>query len=668
MIDEEVALVDVLALEAIRLRLPDVFAQLGPMSRALTDVGMITSQTPGWQAEVDAFIQFAGEHGAVVRDLCRLLFPATERYLGSNTTYPSNWLPIWRKKRQVAHPEVLAIYLSKQLPPGTVPVATVETAVLTMARKELFQAVVDTLSADDLDDFLARLAGYEDEIAPDSVLPGCTVLLGLYPRLRSQSKGFLDVGPEIAVDRLVLHLLRRVDDEAERTRVVEELCTTAAGFTGRIRLLHLMGRRPNPNLERLIPAAESDRLFRQVCSELRHASTAQVAAEREPLWLLATALAEDPADRGDIDHLLQDDDAAAALLLSTSAQVRAQAAGSVAMQTEQVLRWQLLGTVVGDDKAIAAMVDRVAAVRADDQAVMAVVALTRKYLAGWRPPEFPADSTDPVIRQAINHPNMIFSPSVIGGGWPALLIRAVTTYEVDPAWAARADVSGAEFHHRLTAFLDSIPLAGQIAALAGARDLPADAGGWKPDPDAQQFGGGAVQRLILGPADQPAAVLRYAVFLPGNTGPVMKLITDIAVSPGEATDAKWGKLVLEEIRNALAAALEAAGGPRAGQLVRSIYSGEMPPRSTVELYLWSGQGQSGDRPSTTLNNMIDLDALGTPTRTNMPALQGMFAVAGNTPTTTVQDRRNLVIHALIRIALDWGYLDARARLVPLAAA
>lgn len=251
-------------------------------------------------------------------------------------------------------------------------------------------------------------------------------------------------------------------------------------------------------------------------------------------------------------------------------------------------------------------------------------------------------------------------------GWPALLIRAVTTYEVDPAWAARADVSGAEFHHRMTTFLDGVPLTGQIVALARARDLAADAGGWKPDPDAQQFGGGAVQRVILGPADQPAAVLRYAAFLPRNTGAATKLITDIAVSPGEPTDAKWGKLGLEEIRDSAAAALEAAGGPGADQLVRSIYSGEMPPRTTVELYLWSGHGESGGRPSTTLNNIIDLDALGTPARTDTSALQAMFAVAGNTPIATAQDRRNLVIHALIRMALDWGYLDARARLVPLA--
>lgn len=174
-----------------------------------------------------------------------------------------------------------------------------------------------------------------------------------------------------------------------------------------------------------------------------------------------------------------------------------------------------------------------------------------------------------------------------------------------------------------------------------------------------------MQRLILGPADQPAPVLRYAVFLPGNTGP-MKLIADVALSPGEATDATWGKLGLEEIRDTLAAALEATAGPAADELLRSIYSGETPRRTAVELYQCSPQGQSGGRPLT-LNSVIDLDVLGMPTRTDWPALQGMFAVAGNTATATVQDRRNLIIAALICMALDWGYLDARAKLVPLAA-
>jgi hypothetical protein len=160
MIGEEVALEDVLALEAVRIRRPDLFVRLGPLSQALTDVGMITSQAPGWQAEVEEFISSAGEHRVVVSELCRVLFPATARYLGGRgrTTYPSSWLSIWRKQLRVASPVVLAIYLGKQLPPGTVPAAAVEKAVAAMVSAQQFQVLVDDLPDGDLDDFLARLA------------------------------------------------------------------------------------------------------------------------------------------------------------------------------------------------------------------------------------------------------------------------------------------------------------------------------------------------------------------------------------------------------------------------------------------------------------------------------------------------------------------------------
>jgi hypothetical protein len=666
MIGEEVALEDVLTVEAIRIRRPDVFARLGSISQALTDVGMITSQAPGWQAEVEEFIRSAGEHSAVISEMCRVLFPATARYLGGRgrTTWPSSWLSIWRKQRRVASPAVLAIYLGKQLPPGTAPAAAVEMAVATMVSAQQFQVLVDNLPAGDLEDFLARLEAYEDDISPSAVLPGCTVLLGLYPRLRARSGGFLDFGPEIAVDRVVLRLLRRIGDEAERTRITQQLCATVLGFTGRIRLLRLVGRRPNPDTERLIPLAESDQLYRQVCNEIRHATTTQVAAERDPLWLMTEALAENPADRGNVDQVLLDNNAATALLLSAADQVRSQTLGTAAVRSEPVLDWTALSTVVGDDTAIAAMVNRVAAANADDKEVMAVAGLARQYLDGWRPPHTPFGRPEPVIRQPHNHPNMIFSPST-PGGWPALHIRAATTFEVDPAWAPGADVSGAEFHQRLTAFLDGIPLAGNITALAGTRNLPADASGWGPDPDSHQSVRSAVQRLTLGPEGEPTAVLRYAVFLPGSPGP-MTLIADIAVSPQEATDARWCKLGLGELRDVLDVALDAAAGPGAGQLVQSIYSGEMPPRTTIELHLTARHGQGGSGRTATLHDLIDLDPLGAQARTDQPALQGMFAVDGDTPAITVQDRRNLVMHALIRMALDWGYLDARAAVVPLA--
>lgn len=64
--------------------------------------------------------------------------------------------------------------------------------------------------------------------------------------------------------------------------------------------------------------------------------------------------------------------------------------------------------------------------------------------------------------------------------------------------------------------------------------------------------------------------------------------------------------------------------------------------------------------------MIDLERLGPSTRPNQPPRQGMFAVAGDTPVMTERDRRTLIAFALVRMALDWGYLDAGSQLAALA--
>jgi hypothetical protein len=260
---------------------------------------------------------------------------------------------------------------------------------------------------------------------------------------------------------------------------------------------------------------------------------------------------------------------------------------------------------------------------------------------------------------------MIFSPSVMGQ-WPALLLRAVTTYEVDPAWAAQADVFGRPFHDQLAAALIRTGLAQQIAAVAESHALPSTVGSWQPDPDAAQLQAAAVRRLIVGDAEHPSAVLRYAIFLPDQGGP-MRLITDVAVSPTADTDARWGKLALTEVRDVLTAGLQATASEVAEEVVRSIYSGELAPREAIEFYLWSAQGQSNGR-ATTLATTIDLDQLGSTTHPGQPAQQGLYAVAADIPTGDIRQCRNLVTHALIRMAMDWGYLDSAAVIARLASA
>jgi len=661
-VGDEVCLVDLLALEAIRMQVPDVFARLGSMAQALTDVGMLTSSRPGWQDEIGELLDQAGEYRDVIAELCRLLFPATERYLGnSNKYWPSDWLPRWRKDRRVASPEILGFYLSKQLPAGILPAGLMDRAVLAMDNEDEFRAAIDAMTEAELEDFLARLPSYEQQIPLAAVRPAVAVLLSIYPRLRAGSRSVFDPGPEIAVDRLVLQLLRRIDDD-ERAAIVEALCADVPSFTGRMHLLRNAGRRPNPQFERLVDAELLERLYQQLCYDIRHARAAELLGERDVIELLSRAVEEDPSDRDDLDQLLVNPDVAEAVLLSARGVVHTNELGQLAVREEIYLRWQLLAIVVGDDQAIEDLVDRVAAKIAGSGGVAAdFVDMARRYLTGWRPDLDGLSERLPVVRSPLNSPNMIFSPATMGQ-WPALLVRAVTTYEVDPA--AQADVSGRAFHDEFAAALTRTGVAEKIAAIAADHGLPAMVGSWQPDSDAVQRQAAAVQHLIIGEADHPSASLRYAILLPEPGGP-LRLITDVAVSPSAETDAKWGKLTLTEVCDVLVAGLRATVGEVAEQVLTSIYSGELPPRDAIEFYVWSAQGQSNGR-ATTLATTIDLDPLGSTTRSGQPPQQGLYAVAADIPTGDIRHCRHLVTYALIRMAMDWGYLDGReaiARLV-----
>jgi hypothetical protein len=664
MTGEEVTLVDVLALEAVRLRLPEVFALLGSMSVPLTDLRMLSSRDQIRKSELEKFITAGGDHADAVFSLCRLLFPASARHLGSNaTTYSSGQLPIWRKERRVAHPEVLDFYLHKQLQAGAISASGMDLIVGAMSDRSALEELLRDMPSGEIEDLLGRLEGYVADVPLKAVLPACTVLLNLHPRLRTELQGMLDPGPEFGLDRLVLKLLGTVADIGDRTRIVEDLCNNVGPMMARLRLLRSVGRRPNPETDRLIPAADSDRLYRQVCRQVRHVPAAQLITERYPLVLLEWALEEEREDRAHIESLLDNDEVARMLLRDAIGELRSQDTGTGAIETSPVMQWELLRSVMGSDARITEITDRVAAMFPDDAQAMTAADLARRYLAGERPADGLSPSRNLVIRDVTSQPGTFFAPS--HGAWPALLIRAAATYEADPAWLARADISGADYHRRLAGWLaDRFP-ADRIAELATARSLSAGVTAWEPDSDAYQTGRSAVQRLVIGPPDRPLAVVRCGVLLPGS-GELMRLILDIALSPTPQTDQEWGRLTLEEVRDLLAAAAEGTVGSVGEEIIRSLFAGDMPPRETIELFLCSAEGGTGERQSSTLLDTIDLERLGPSTRPNQPPRQGMFAVAGDTPVTTDRDRQNLIVFALIRMALDWGYLDAKSQLTALA--
>lgn len=658
-IGKEVALVDVLVLEALRLRMPTVFARLPVMSEALTEVGMQAPENNDQQAQIEAFIDGGGSQRDTLVQCCRVLFPATERYLGGSH-YSSSVLVQWCKDRRVASPEVLQFYLSRVLAPGTVAVDMVERAVAVLSNATAFGNLLDALDAIALEDLLQRLEAYEADFSAEDAEPACSILLKTYSRLRSRSRGLLDPGPEIVVDRVMLRLLRQVRDEEQRRQVVESLCHNSSAFTGRIRLLDVTGRGFSQAHERLIPAADGERLFRDVCQQLRRAQPDALLQERDPLWLLYTALAEDPTDRAHIDALLSDDEVAARLLHSAVIEIRSMSLGSNTQGREPVLRWEMFATVVGDEEAINSLLERLTARMEQDLELAGAAELARRYLGGWRPPALPSAGTRLVVRPPLNSPHSIFSPG-LSTKWPALLVRALTTYAVDSLWAANADVGGGAFHQQLMTLLSSTSITDDIMRIASSHGLmiASNDGSWQLDPDSFQSSRMASVRLLLTSEDGvQIARVRYTVSLPDPAGP-MRLLADIYISPSQETDPQWTPISVREVCDLLTSALSCVVGPLETALLPAIFEGEVPQRRTVELYLAAPAGSSTDRPGTTLSDTIDMEPLGTCTRLSQAPSEGSFAVAGSTDTSTPARRRELVLQGVERIARDWGYCDAQ---------
>jgi hypothetical protein len=654
-VGDDVALVDILALEALRLRLPDVFARLGMMRGSIAGAGAEEGDTAGHGQDIRALTAIAGIHNFAVKDLCRLLFPTTERYLGGRH-YGSHEATQWRRERRVASPAVLALYLNRTLPPGVVPASVVDLAVGSLTDRTALQAVLGGLSAEDIEGLLAGLESYEDDYPREAVEPACAVLLDTYSSLRKGSNGFLDPGPELAVGRVVLRLLRGVPDPDDRRSVVEWLCQTITSLTGRMRLLEVAGRRPNARHDRLVPAADLDRLYRGLCREIRHADTDRLLAERDPLNLLAAALTEDPSDRASVDKLLDDSDFSAGLLQGALTASRSQP-GSAEPNPADALAWEALLIVMGDEATLARVLTKLVDQQANDDLSRAIE-LVQRYQTGWRPPQ-PFTNPPLIVRPATNEPRSCLSPALFGNTSPDLQLRAVTVYAADPAQVRGATLPGRDLHQRLQAELAAAPLGQRTALIASVHGIVAHSGAWEPDPDTAQHANAAVYRAVL--ADQgyeSPTWLRYGILLPDEMG-LVRLVADVCLSRPAAESQPWRQLTLEEVRYLLGASLEATGGAVAANVLSMILPGETPRRSWVEAHLATTTpadptGHSG----TTIGDVVDLEPLGTATRPS-PAIQGSFAVDGSMVLQTPADFDYLASQALLRMALDWGYLDAQ---------
>jgi len=228
----EVNPVDFIALEALRVFLPGLYAAIR------TSPEMFTSSSDNDETIKSFHKKWVGdlpeELRSTTQGMLERLFPRI-----GGVSYGSDWLAQWRRNLRVCHPDLFMIYFRLMVPPGTVCRSDIQ-ALLSLAQTpaalgEALIAATREKRSDGLSKARALLERIMDHVESDipaehvPVFINVLLDIGAGPVLASDAQGFFDFGNESRVTRVVYHLLKRIE-KAQRLPLLKTAISKGRGI------------------------------------------------------------------------------------------------------------------------------------------------------------------------------------------------------------------------------------------------------------------------------------------------------------------------------------------------------------------------------------------------------------------------------------------------------
>lgn len=389
-LDGQIALVDVLALEAIRVFLPDVFQRFPSSVIGLTttsDIGYVGHQEQAHlKQEIDDLLNAAGNKAAVVKAMIQRLFMGAQRHVGG-FHYGAEWSRRWLRERRVAHADILRLYLERVVGQGLLTFNLAELAWNLMPDVQSFDEYLRGLDSEQVVDVVASLETYEDEVTPDRVAPGVTSLLNILPSLPEQERGMFGLGTQMIVGRVVYRLIRSQNSEAFVESTVRLVLPQLTTLFAKLTLIEMVGHRENIG-HRLVPVAVSSELEAAWRAELRALDVDKLVHEPGLLRSLLVLRREAAQDEPNL-VVPSDLRITHSLLLSAHSEVRRQTVGNRAVTRSPRLAWNVLAELYGGEDVFRARIEELR--ESPLPRTTELVELADRYLGGWRPSEFGED-------------------------------------------------------------------------------------------------------------------------------------------------------------------------------------------------------------------------------------------------------------------------------------
>ncbi|AFC45946.1 hypothetical protein MINTM008_50510 [Mycobacterium intracellulare] len=389
-LEGQVQIVDAIALEAIRVFLPDTFLLLASSVNALTTThdAFYGGMTPNpnialFQAQVDKLVDSADDKAKIIKAMIQRLFPAANRYVGGSI-YGSDWQDDWRTSRRVAHKDILNFYLERIASSSLTAFNYAEQAFEKMTDEHSLKTLLYSVDPQLRQDVLAALESFERKFTEDQVTPTSIVLLNMLPDIPEIERGMFDLGSGLRVSRITLRLLKVLPDQESVERHLSEIIPRLNSLSAKLQIISDVGYSEGRGAK-LASREMVAQLERQWRADVRATAAADLSSETDLLRVMLTAVrettAEEPPMVVDPSPIVT-----SALLRSAVSDVRSATLGQRAVRKTPRLAWDALVEIYGSESMLKT---RLGELRATEELELEdLLALAARYESGWRPPEF----------------------------------------------------------------------------------------------------------------------------------------------------------------------------------------------------------------------------------------------------------------------------------------
>lgn len=378
----DVDLVDLLAMEALRVFRPELVHQLSKLRNELTSTREIMGRKDDRaQKAIAVLLAKFPDDDEVVRALFNRVFPVALQYV-ENNHYGPDWLSVWRTAHRMAHIDFLNLYFDRVAPDELIAFRSSEQALELLSDGVALRSYLTTLDPKQLESVLEGLTSLEAKFTTEMVVPGSVTLLNLIDAIpKKEDRGFFDIGRrEISVGRVVFRLLRRVGDESDREALVSQILDGVETYSSQLDFIHSVGYREGAG-HKLVSEAFAAQIHEEFVIRLQRTPPAEPRREWDA-WRIYDAVqsvtGKAPLTPNDDPVLLR------AVLHSLKSTARSQSAGSRQVKSEDRLAWNSLVELFESEITVEEVARNVRKNLGDDN----VLKLVDKYLSGWRPERF----------------------------------------------------------------------------------------------------------------------------------------------------------------------------------------------------------------------------------------------------------------------------------------